>query len=73
MLDIPQRLAREHGISSKFMETVLLKYSIQETGKDVLEQEFGIKPPQYMLSTTRHYSWPKAAGESDRSTLLPKY
>lgn len=63
VLDIPQRLTREYGISPAFMEKVLAEYSIQETGKDVLEREFDIKPPQYMLSTTRHYSWPKGAGK----------
>jgi hypothetical protein len=63
VLDIPQRLAREYGISPAFMEKVLAEYSIQETGKDILEREFDIKPPQYMLSTTRHYSWPKGAGK----------
>jgi hypothetical protein len=62
VLDIPQRLAREFGISPMYMEKVLEKYSIQETGKDVLEREFNIKPGLYMLSNTRHYSWPKGAG-----------
>ncbi|CZS94233.1 uncharacterized protein RAG0_04293 [Rhynchosporium agropyri] len=61
VLDIPDRLCREYGVSSKFMEKVLLEHSIQQTGKDVLEREFDIKPPQYFLSTTRHYSWPKGA------------
>jgi hypothetical protein len=64
VLDIPQRLTREYGISPTFMEKVLAEYSIQETGKDVLEREFEMKPAQYMLSTTRHYSWPKGAGKS---------
>ena len=41
---------------------ILLEYSIQQTGKDVLEREFDLKPPQYFLSNTRHYSWPKGAG-----------
>lgn len=62
VLDIPDRLAQEHRISPKFMEKVLLEYSIQQIGKDVLEREFDIKSPQYFLSTTRHYSWPKGAG-----------
>lgn len=39
------------------------KFTIQSTGKDVLEREFDVKPCQYMLATTRHYSWPKGAGE----------
>ncbi|KAJ8112448.1 hypothetical protein ONZ43_g5395 [Nemania bipapillata] len=37
------------------------KFTIQSTGKDVLEREFNVKPCQYMLATTRHYSWPKGA------------
>lgn len=61
ILDIPDRLARDYGVSSKHMEKVLLGYSIQQTGKDVLEREFKLKPPQYFLSNTRHYSWPKGA------------
>ncbi|PVH72326.1 pyridoxal-dependent decarboxylase domain protein [Cadophora sp. DSE1049] len=61
VLDIPDRLAREYGVSPKYMEKVLLEYSIQQTGKDVLEREFELKPPQYFLSNTRHYSWPKGA------------
>ncbi|KUJ19918.1 PLP-dependent transferase [Mollisia scopiformis] len=61
ILDIPDRLGREYDISPTFMATVLSKYSIQETGKDVLTREFDLKDPQYMLSTTRHYSWPKGA------------
>jgi hypothetical protein len=69
VLDIPQRLAREHGVSVSFMERILEKYSIQETGKDVLEREFGIKPAQIMLSCTRHYSWPKGAGRFYPSNL----
>jgi hypothetical protein len=70
VLDIPQRLTREYGISPTFMEKVLAEYSIQETGKDVLEREFEMKPAQYLLSTTRHYSWPKGAGKSWNSNLL---
>lgn len=40
------------------------KYTIQSTGKDGLENKYTKdKPAQYMLSTTRHYSWPKGAGK----------
>ena len=39
------------------------KYGIQSTGKSVLEQEFGVGPMRYLVSNTRHYSWPKAAGK----------
>ncbi|KAI1110545.1 pyridoxal-dependent decarboxylase domain-containing protein [Nemania sp. NC0429] len=61
ILDLPDRLYQEHGISNDFLSTVMNKFTIQSTGKDVLERKFDIKPCQYMLATTRHYSWPKGA------------
>jgi hypothetical protein len=63
ILDIPDRLFQEHCISNAFLSEVMNKYTIQSTGKDVLEDEFGIQQPcQYMVAKTRHYSWPKGAG-----------
>lgn len=63
ILDLPDRLNRNYGISSKYLEKVLDDYGIQSLGKDQIEKQFGIeKPAQYMLSSTRHYSWPKGAG-----------
>lgn len=63
ILDLPDRLNRDYGISSKYLEKVMDEYGIQSLGKDAIEKQFGIeKPAQYMLSSTRHYSWPKAAG-----------
>ena len=65
VLDLSDRLYNDYGISSSFLSNVMNKYTIQSTGKDTLEQEFGItKPTQYMLANTRHYSWPKGAGQS---------
>ncbi|KAJ0276533.1 hypothetical protein Brms1b_012259 [Colletotrichum noveboracense] len=62
VLDLPDRLYQEHGISNKFLSDLMNDLTIQSTGKDDLEREFGIeKPGQYMLSNTRHYSWPKGA------------
>ncbi|KAI0869502.1 pyridoxal-dependent decarboxylase domain-containing protein [Hypoxylon argillaceum] len=61
ILDLPDRLYQEHGISNDFLSGVMNKFTIQSTGKDVLEREFDVKPCQYMLATTRHYSWPKGA------------
>ncbi|KAI1419520.1 pyridoxal-dependent decarboxylase domain-containing protein [Xylaria sp. FL1777] len=61
ILDLPDRLYQEHGISNAFLSDVMNKFTIQSTGKDVLEREFQVKPCQYMLATTRHYSWPKGA------------
>ena len=63
ILDIPDRLYREYNVSSAFLGAVMEEYSIQTTGKTILEEQYGIrKPIQYVLSQTRHYSWPKACG-----------
>ncbi|KAI9872353.1 MAG: hypothetical protein M1830_001743 [Pleopsidium flavum] len=62
VLEIPNKLYYKYSISSKFLEKVMSKYTIQSTGKDTLERQFNIdKPIQYMLATTSHYSWPKGA------------
>lgn len=40
------------------------KFTIQSTGKDVIEKIYmDGKPAQYMVANTRHYSWPKGAGK----------
>lgn len=70
ILDLPDRLYQEHGISNAFLSEVMKKFTIQSTGKDVLEREFDLdKPCQYMLANTRHYSWPKGAGKTFQSSL----
>jgi glutamate/tyrosine decarboxylase-like PLP-dependent enzyme len=62
ILDIPDRLYHEYGISNAYLSEIMNKYTIQSTGKDTLESKYGIeKPCQYMVATTRHYSWPKGA------------
>lgn len=70
ILDLPDRLNRDYGISSKYLEKVMDEYGIQSLGKDAIEKQFGIeKQAQYMLSSTRHYSWPKGAGKSCHPSL----
>ncbi|KAK1715386.1 hypothetical protein BDP67DRAFT_617791 [Colletotrichum lupini] len=65
ILDLPDRLYQEHGVSNAFLSYIMKKFTIQSTGKDELEREFGLElPGQYMLSNTRHYSWPKGAAIS---------
>ena len=64
VLEIPDRLSVEYGISSKFLQDTMTKYGIQSVGLGPLERQYDIDQPiQYMLSSTRHYSWPKSAGE----------
>jgi len=73
VLEIPDRLYNEYSISSKFLEDVMRKYTIQSTGKDTLEHQFKVdKPIQYMLATTRHYSWPKGAGKFPPAWSTPQ-
>ncbi len=72
VLDIPDRLYRELGISNDYLSGVMNEFTIQSTGKDVVEKEFGIeKPCQYLLATSRHYSWPKSGGESCGCLSVP--
>lgn len=63
ILDIPERLYREHRISPSYVQSVMQKYGIQSTGKTPLEKEYGVPEMKYFLSNTRHYSWPKSGGK----------
>jgi hypothetical protein len=62
ILGIPQALHSQCGISQQFLSAAIKEYLVQETGKDELLRAFEVKEPQYLISATRHYSWPKAAG-----------
>lgn len=63
ILDIPERLYSEFGITATYLDSVLNKYIVQSRGKQAVESEWGMKhSPQYLISATRHYSWPKGAG-----------
>ncbi|KAJ4254500.1 hypothetical protein NW762_010099 [Fusarium torreyae] len=62
ILDLPNELNRQFGITSKFLESALNEFNIQTIGRAELEKRFGIeKPARYFVSKTRHYSWPKGA------------
>ncbi|KAH8880843.1 PLP-dependent transferase, partial [Thozetella sp. PMI_491] len=62
ILDIPDRLYHEHGISNDYLSAVMEEFTVQSTGKEALERKYTDgKPAQYLLSNTRHYSWPKGA------------
>ena len=70
ILDIPEKLYCQYHISPGFLNTVMQDYGIQSTGKGTLEQEFGVEPMKYLVSNTRHYSWPKAAGKTPSLSLV---
>ncbi|CEI60384.1 unnamed protein product [Fusarium venenatum] len=60
ILDLPDQLNKQFGITSKFLESALHEFNIQSIGREVLEREFKVKEPiKYFVSKTRHYSWPK--------------
>ncbi|CAG8526164.1 5966_t:CDS:2, partial [Racocetra persica] len=62
ILDLPERLYKEHYISKEYLESVMYNYTIQTVGKDFLEKQFEIsKPILYFVGITKHYSWPKSA------------
>ncbi|KAF8198646.1 group II decarboxylase [Pholiota molesta] len=62
ILSIANRLHTEFGISSTFLDKSLAPYLIQSRGKDVYEAKYEIRDSiQYLISSTKHYSWPKAA------------
>lgn len=70
ILDISERLQKEYSISSDYLQKVMGNYSIQSTGKDTLERQYEIQPMQYMVSATKHYSWPKSAGEYEDHAIV---
>ena len=63
ILDIPERMYDQYHTSPGFLDSVMKTYGIQSTGKASLEKEFGVGDISYLVSSTRHYSWPKAAGQ----------
>lgn len=63
MLEIPTRLKVQYNITTDFLTNIMPKYSIQMVGKQPIKHQYQIVPPNATESSTRHYSWPKAAGE----------
>lgn len=63
ILGIGDRLHKQYGVTPEFLDDAMKGFIVQTEGKDVLEKQWGIQSPQYLISATKHYSWPKAAGE----------
>ncbi|KAF8182752.1 pyridoxal phosphate-dependent transferase [Mycena galopus ATCC 62051] len=64
VLNLADRLHLEYGISSQFLQDALEPYLVQSAGKEKRFEKFGVdlhKRPQYLVSSTKHYSWPKSA------------
>ena len=64
ILGIGDDLRRRYGITSEFLASALAPYLIQSRGKEGYLDAYKIKDaPQYLITSTKHYSWPKSAGE----------
>ncbi|KAK1750944.1 pyridoxal phosphate-dependent transferase [Echria macrotheca] len=62
ILDIPDQLYAQYGVTSEFLNDALDRYNVQAAVTDVLEEHCNAdKRPMYLLSATKHYSWPKGA------------
>ncbi|KAJ7622127.1 PLP-dependent transferase, partial [Roridomyces roridus] len=62
ILNIPGQLVSQYSISADFLTETLAPYLAQTTGKDTLLRMYDVSTePCYLLPSTRHYSWPKAA------------
>ncbi|KAI9932016.1 hypothetical protein ASPWEDRAFT_68450 [Aspergillus wentii DTO 134E9] len=74
VLDLPDLLFENYGISSDFLKDALEPYNIQSAGlmhketdeenstpetKEIDKFYRSLKPMKFILSKTRHYSWPK--------------
>jgi hypothetical protein len=64
VLGIPTTLGEKYSITPGFLQDALKPLLIQTTGKEKLEEEFQIKPGKFMISATKHYSWPRGGGKS---------
>ncbi|KAJ6487082.1 PLP-dependent transferase [Mycena vitilis] len=62
VLDIPDRILEQYGITAEFLADALAPYLAQTKGKEVLMDMYEVTlEPQYFVSSTKHYSWPKSA------------
>lgn len=70
ILNIPDQLFQQFGVSQTMLGAALKPFTIQTTGKDFLEKRFGIERPARMfVGATKHYSWPKGGGKSNTYSI----
>ncbi|KAL1728700.1 hypothetical protein EV714DRAFT_252348, partial [Schizophyllum commune] len=62
ILGMGDQLHLQFGITPTFLSNAISPYLVQSKGKEDLLKNYGIEhPPQCFFSSTKHYSWPKAA------------
>ncbi|KAE8402126.1 pyridoxal phosphate-dependent transferase [Aspergillus pseudonomiae] len=67
VLDLPNLLYEQYDISSDFLKDAFDPYNIQSSGlvpEKTDEFYKSLKPTKFILSKTRHYSWPKGLATS---------
>ncbi|KAK4224626.1 pyridoxal phosphate-dependent transferase [Podospora fimiseda] len=64
ILSIPTILGEKYSITPNFLQSALKPFLIQSTGKEKLEKKYDINPGKFMISATKHYSWPKGGAIS---------
>lgn len=70
ILDLPRELLRQCGVAPQSLERALAPHVVQTVGMADMLLGNGIRrSPQYLIASTRHYSWPKAAGTSSLREL----
>ncbi|RPA85936.1 PLP-dependent transferase [Ascobolus immersus RN42] len=60
VLSLPQLLYTQFGISPSYLQAAMEKHGVQTVGMRKLEEQYGIKRGKVLVSSTNHYSWPKA-------------
>lgn len=62
ILGLGDQLYLEFGITPEYLATAMSPYLVQTCGKAALLSKYDIAlEPQYFVSSTKHYSWPKSA------------
>lgn len=63
VLDIPNQLFSQYGVTGTFLESALAPFLCQSVGQAALEERFQTGKPKFFVSATKHYSWPKGGGK----------
>ncbi|KAL1744697.1 pyridoxal phosphate-dependent transferase [Schizophyllum fasciatum] len=76
VLSIGEELYQQFGITPEFLTSAISPYLIQNKGMEHLVDKYDIaEAPQYLISSTRHYSWPKSGAlvgiGSDNCVRIP--
>ncbi|KAA8895556.1 pyridoxal phosphate-dependent transferase [Sphaerosporella brunnea] len=73
ILEIPDRLYKEYGISPGYLQGIMEKHGVQTVGKEKLEKDHSVNPMKVIVSATNHYSWPKACALTGigRQNMIP--